>query len=160
MKVIRLLTSKLSGFLETVAGLFLVLMMLLTAADVIMRAFGSPIRGTYELIAFGGGLVISLAQVNTFRVDGHVSVDTVTSHLPPPVRLIFHIVTKLMGLCMFLLIGWSLIQMGSDVGSTGETSAVLKLPFSALIFAMAGAFLASCLALFDSLRKSGGEQNE
>jgi TRAP-type C4-dicarboxylate transport system permease small subunit len=160
MKILNWITTRLSSFLETVAGFFLVLMMLLTAADVIMRAFGSPIRGTYELISFGGGLVISLAQVNTFRIDGHVSVDTITSLLPSSVRFVFHIVTKLIGLCMFLIIGWSLTQMGLDVGSTGETSAVLKLPFSALIYAMAGAFFASCLALFVGLRNPGGEQHE
>jgi TRAP-type C4-dicarboxylate transport system permease small subunit len=160
MKLLSVFTSKVGGLSEAVAGLFLVLMMLLTTADVIMRSFGSPIRGTYELIAFGGGLVISLAQINTFRVNGHVSVDTLTMFLPSLVTRVLQVITKLMGFCMFLIIGWSLIQMGSDVASTGETSAVLKLPFSVLIFVMAGAFFASCLALLDGVRKSGGEQNE
>lgn len=159
MKILHWITNKLGSLLETVAGFFLVVMMVLTVADVIMRAFGSPIRGTYELIAFGGGLVISLAQVNTFEIDGHVSVDTLTLFLPRRLTFVLRIITKLMGFCMFLIIGWSLAQMGSDVAATGETSAVLKLPFSALIFAMAGAFFASCLALIDSLRKPGGEQH-
>lgn len=159
MRSIRWLSFKLSNGLEVVAGVGLILMMLLTVSDVIMRSFGSPIRGTYELIAFGGGLVMGLSQACTFRAHAHISVDTFLPYLPSSIRLVLYVLTRLMALGMFLIIGWSLIQIGADLKSTGETSAVLKLPYTPLLYAMAGAFLSIILTFIDDLRNPGEAQN-
>ena len=51
----------LSRAMEVVAGVFLVFMMLLTTFDVILRAFGRPIIGTYEMVALSGGIVIGFS---------------------------------------------------------------------------------------------------
>ena len=156
---VHLLSLKLSDWLEAVAGCVLVGIMLLTTADVIMRSLGLPILGTYEIVSFGGGMAISLSQPISFREHGQILVDTFIGFLSPRVRFIVHILTRLMGIAMFIIIGWSLVQMGLEMKATGETSAVLKLPYSALLYAMAGAFFAICLTLLDDFRKQGGAQN-
>ncbi len=61
--------------MEAVAGVILVFMVVLTTADVIMRAFGRPIAGTYEIVAFGAGMVIGFAFPITAWVRGMIFVD-------------------------------------------------------------------------------------
>ena len=54
-----------SKFLNIVGGITLVLMMLLTVTDVVLRFFGKPITGTYELMGYCGALVIGFALAQT-----------------------------------------------------------------------------------------------
>ena len=61
----------------TIAGWTLVGMMLLTAADVILRAFRRPILGTYEIVSLLGAIVIAFAMPQTTLQEGHVSVEIV-----------------------------------------------------------------------------------
>ena len=74
-----------SSALTAVAGVALVLLMLLTIADVVLRLLGRPIPGTYELVALAGALAIGLAIPLTSWMRGHIYVDSFLSRLPRPV---------------------------------------------------------------------------
>jgi len=43
-------------FLNAIAGISLTFLMLLTIADVALRFFNTPIRGTYEMVAYSGAI--------------------------------------------------------------------------------------------------------
>lgn len=137
---VHFVSPKLSGFLENAADLSLVLMMLLTSSGIIGRAFGFPLLGTYELVSFGGGLVLSLDLPVTSLEKGHVLIDTLLVHLPRVVRISINLITRILAIGMFIIIAWSLLQMVLDLKSTGETSAVLELHYYPLLYIMAGAF--------------------
>ena len=55
------------------AGGAVILMMLLTCADVAMRLFDRPIPGTYEIIGFLGTLAAAFALAATFFGSGQVA---------------------------------------------------------------------------------------
>ncbi|MBI5439857.1 MAG: TRAP transporter small permease [Deltaproteobacteria bacterium] len=152
---LHLLAKRLSGVFEGVAGFVLIGMMLLTSADILCRAFGSPLLGTYELVSFGGGLVLGFSLPVTSHEKSHVRVDTLLAYLPRSGRILLHVLTRMMAVATFMVVGWSMLQIGLDLRATGETSAVLKLPYYPLLYAMAGGFAATCIALLDDLRQAG-----
>ena len=49
------------------AGVAVIALMLLASGNVIMRMFGKPFSGTYELVGFLGALVIAFALGETQR---------------------------------------------------------------------------------------------
>jgi len=57
-------------------------MMLLSTADVVLRLFGKPIPGTYELVGFLGTVVVSFALAFTSIEKGHIAVEILVEKLP------------------------------------------------------------------------------
>ena len=131
--------------LSVIAGASLVILMLLTLLDVTLRGFRHPIAGTYELVAFMGALVIALAMPLTQRARGHIYVEVIVSRLPRRARDAFHVVTRLMVICLFAVIGLNLLKYGLTLMKNGEVSLTLQLPFWPFAFAMAAACLLQCL---------------
>jgi TRAP-type C4-dicarboxylate transport system permease small subunit len=148
-----------SKWLEVIAGIALILVMLLTGCDIVGRAFGMPILGTYELVSFAGGLVIGLAVPATSRVKGHVIVDILLEMVSVRTRFIINTITRLMGVFLFLLISYALIRMGTYIRLSGEVTSVLHLPFYPVAYAMGGAFFVESLILVTDLgKKTGGKR--
>lgn len=148
---LQTLSGYLSNWMETVAGLALVGVMLLIGADIVGRIFGFPIPGTYEIVSFAGGLVIGLAVPATSRAKGHVSTDLLLGALPQKSRSILAVITRMMSIAVFLIAGCSLILMGLRLKASGEVTAVLALPFYHVAYAMGGAFMIQSLVLFSEI---------
>jgi len=58
--------------MEVIAGSALLFIMFLTTCDVVLRAFGKPIVGTYELVSFGGGIIVGFAIPITSLSKSHL----------------------------------------------------------------------------------------
>jgi TRAP-type C4-dicarboxylate transport system permease small subunit len=137
----------LSKLLNVIAGIAITFMMFLTVTDVILRSFRRPIVGTYELVAFSGAIVIGFAVPLTTLLKGHVLVDFFVLWFPKGIRNIVHIVTRLLGIGLFSLLGWNLIKMGMDLHRTGEVSLTLQLPFYPIAFGIGICCFVQCLVL-------------
>ncbi|MBC8457922.1 MAG: hypothetical protein H8D67_08005, partial [Deltaproteobacteria bacterium] len=88
MNFIDKISKDLAKILYWIAGIAIVIMMLLTCVDIILRlgvtayhkyhwAFLSPFRpipGTYELVCFLGAVAVSFAMAHTSVEKGHVAV--------------------------------------------------------------------------------------
>lgn len=75
MKIFLKSVYKLSITTQVIAGLALVVMLIITLSEVILRSFGKPILGSYEIISFTGGIVIGFAIPYTSWKRGHIYVD-------------------------------------------------------------------------------------
>lgn len=137
--------------LNIIAGCALTVMMLLTVMDVILRSFRMPIVGTYELVAFLGGWVIGFAVPMTSLKKAHVLVDNFVAGFPRGVRTLFHTLTRLMGLTLFILLGWNMMRMGMDMVRTGEVSLTLQIPLYPIAFGIGIACFVQCLVLIVQL---------
>ncbi|MFA5645476.1 MAG: TRAP transporter small permease [Candidatus Ratteibacteria bacterium] len=136
-----------SKALRLISGVALTFLMLLTIADVILRAFGKPIVGAYELVAFSGAIVIGFALPITSWHRGHIYVEFITDILPKKIRNAFHIITRLMGIIFFLLAGWNLFLVGMDLKRNQEVSLTLRLPFYPIAYGLAVSAFLLCLVL-------------
>lgn len=137
----------LSKLLNVIAGIAITFLMFLTVTDVILRSFRRPIVGTYELVAFSGAIVIGFAVPLTTFLKGHVLVDFFVLRFPKGIRNIVHIVTRLLGIVLFSLLGWNLIKLGMDLYRTGEVSLTLQLPFYPVAYGIGICCFVQCLVL-------------
>jgi TRAP-type C4-dicarboxylate transport system permease small subunit len=151
----RLLNSvgRLSRLINVIAGVAITFIMFLTVFDVILRFFRRPIVGTYELVAFSGALVVGFAIPLTSWMRGHIYVDFFTGKLSKAAQSIFNLTTRCMGIGLFFLIGWNLINVGMDLQQTGEVSLTLQLPFYPVAYGVAVSCFVQCLVLLADMVK-------
>jgi len=152
------IVNGLSRRFSIIAAISLIFLMFLTVADIILRSFRMPIVGTYELVAFSGAVAIGFSIPATSWWRGHISVDFVTQKLAPPIRKLFDIVTRCLGIGLFILIGWNLIRYGMILSRSGEVSVTLQLPFYPVAYGVGASCFLQCWVLFcDILKVLGGK---
>ncbi len=150
----------LSRAMEVVAGVFLVFMMLLTTFDVILRAFGRPIIGTYEMVAFSGGIVIGFSVPITSWVRGQIFVDFFYQKFSKKVQDTFNYITRVMSIILFIFTAVNLIRMATDMYRSGEVSLTLQLPFYPIAYGIGFAFFVQVLVLITDMAKIAGGEYE
>lgn len=87
-----------------IAGISLTIMMLITAADVIMRLFGTSIIGAYELVEFLMGITVPLALCYCEKHREHICVDLIMQKFSVAVRRWTDLVTSILVLLLFITI--------------------------------------------------------
>ena len=87
-----------------IAGISLTIMMLITAADVILRLFGTSIIGAYEIVEFLMGITVPLALCYCEKHREHICVDLIMQKFPVGFRRISDLVTSILVLLLFITI--------------------------------------------------------
>ena len=146
-KLMSILSGRLSSWMEIVAGIALIGVMLLIGCDIVGRLFGFPVPGAYEMVSVAGGLIIGMALPATSLAKGHVSTDLLQGRISESTRRTLAVATRLIGILIFLLAGYGMIRMGIRLKCSGEVTAVLALPFYYAAYAIGGAFLVQALVL-------------
>jgi len=142
MKRILDFGRRISAWMDNVGGLILVIMMMLTIIDIVLRICGRPITGTYELVALAGAMVVGFAVPQTTQEKGHIGVDLFVQTLSPKAHNIFFVFTKIMGAILCGGVAWYLYKKGNHLLEQGDVSHTLQIP------AYPGAYvLAFCFAV-------------
>jgi TRAP-type C4-dicarboxylate transport system permease small subunit len=147
--------------LYIIAGSVLACMILLTLCDVILRNFGHPITGTMEIIQYGGCIVFGFSIPYGAMLGCQVIVDIVTEKLSPGKKRIIEVITRCVGILLFLFIAYNFTAYGIDVKHTGERTASFKIPYYPFIFALSFSFFLQSFTIFcDLIKKVKGADNE
>ncbi len=149
-----------STVLSAVAGAALAALMLLTVADVVLRIFGRPIVGTYELVAIGGALAIGLSLPLTSWVRGHIYVDSFIERLPRTARLLLVVTTRLLVIGLFFLVGWNLVRYAGALRAAGEVTPTLRVPFYPVVFGVGVSCFVECIVMIADIVKALRGANE
>jgi len=149
-----------SRFMNTIAAIGLTFIMLLTTLDVILRLFKSPIVGTYELVAFTGGIIIGFAVPMTSWMRAHIYVDFLVQKLPEGRRDIANIFTRLMVTVFFIIASVNLFKHGFYLFKTHEVSPTLQLPFYPVVLGIAVACVLECFVMIADIVKIAGGKYE
>ncbi len=131
-KASKLASSVLFGF----SMALIVALMFLTSFDVIGRFLGHAIPGSYQMSELTQVWVICLAWPFTTRVLGHVTVDFVTSRMPPGLLRVFQIMAHVIGMAIFSTIAWQGIEMMRRSREQGELVSILDIPIFPFQLAM------------------------
>ena len=151
---------KTSEVMQAISSIALTFIILLTTADVIMRAFGRPILGTYEIVAMCGGIVIGFVTPVTAWLRGHVFVDFVVKKFSPVAQEAINIVTRCAGIAMFTLVGVNVMKIGNTFRRAGEISNTLQLPLYPIAYAVGFSFFVLAITLACDIVKIRGGQYE
>jgi TRAP-type C4-dicarboxylate transport system permease small subunit len=148
--------QKLCRSLLLISGLTLAFMLLFTLTDVVMRAFGKPIVGDFEIISFLGAVVVGFAIPYTTLLKGHIIVDFLIEKLPKNVRDGMEVATRIIGIALFLWIGWNFVDMSLDLIRSKEVTPVFRLPYYPISFGLAFCCIVQCFTLFSQIMKIVG----
>ena len=129
METLFRILLRVSKVLSYVGGAALTFMMCLTVADVLMRAGGHPILGTYELVSLSLAIVIGFTIPKVSLDRGHVYMEILLEKLSKRDKAIMNTFTRMLGLILFAIIGYNLLLIGNEFRASGEVSSTLKLPF-------------------------------
>ena len=147
--------------LYVIAGSILACMIVLTLCDVILRNFGHPITGSMEFIQYGGCIVFAFSIPFGTLLGSQVIVDIITEKLSPEKKRIVEIITRCVGIIIFLFIAYNFVVYGIDVSKTGERTASFKIPYYPFSYALAFSFLLQSFTIFcDLIKKVKGADNE
>ena len=122
-------------------------MMLLTCADVVLRYFGYPIRGAYDITCVLGSVIFSLPIAYSYMRGYQVSVDSVFRRTPRMVRIIVDSIVCLFSMAITLMISWRAIYLGYDLYVKGRVTDTIPIPLWPFIYLMVLGFFVYCLVL-------------
>ena len=140
-----------------VASVSLAAMMLVTVADVLLRAaINRPIRGTLEIVELLLACTFFLALPATFLRDEHIVVDVVDGVAPRSVPLLRRI-AALLAVLVMVVMAWQGWIAARDTLVFNDVTADLSLPriwyWIPVLGGMVGAGIAAVVMLF--LRNGG-----
>jgi TRAP-type C4-dicarboxylate transport system permease small subunit len=157
-------TAGIVGFdksLYVIAGCVLGFMIVLTFFDVILRNLGHPITGSMELIQYGGSIVFGFSIPYGTLLGAQIIVDIITEKLGPGRKRAVNIVTRSVGILLFLFVAYNFFMYGIDVRRSGERTASFKVPYYPFAFALSLSFLFQSFTVFcDLLKKVKGADHE
>jgi len=160
MKIILKVVHEVSKALNLISSVALVSIMVLTVTDVILRIFKRPIAGTYEIVGFLGAIVIGFGIPITSWIRGHIHFAFLVQKLPSGRKEVMNVFTRLLGLGLFIIVGWNLIIVGTDLYHTGEVSLTRQIPFYPIAYGLAISCFVQCLVLICDIVKIFGEEYE
>jgi len=129
----------------------LIIMMLLITADVVLRFFGHPVRGTYEMVGFLSTAVIAFALAHTSVAKGHIAVDFLVMKLSARLQFLINAVNAFIAAALFAVMTWRSIIYATDLLQKGEVSLTVQVP----IFPFAYGIAAGCALLCPVLLAEG-----
>jgi TRAP-type C4-dicarboxylate transport system permease small subunit len=153
MQWLEWFSTLVNRLLAWTAGLGLTAMLLFTVADMVLRALGRPVAGSYEVIGWlsAGAMALALGSVQQHR--GHVAVKLLEMRFAPRPRAAVEVLTSLLSLLLFATVAWYVARYGrilQETGSLSETLRAIVYPW-VYVVAIGSAGLALAL-LIDFLR--------
>jgi TRAP-type C4-dicarboxylate transport system permease small subunit len=159
MERFQKIVSQLSRFMAVIAGTTLVLVMLLTVLDVLLRYFGRPILGVYDLVGLGGAVVIGFSIPYAAEKKVHVFMEMIQQRFHRVARQVLYIFTRLIALGVSLIVFWNLVKLGMGFHQTGEASLTVQIAYYPIAIGLGACFLIQTLVFVVEILKvfSGGD---
>jgi TRAP-type C4-dicarboxylate transport system permease small subunit len=123
--------------LATISGACLMLMVLITSADVVLRKFNLPVTGAFDLVKIAAALTVAAALPYTTAIKGHVAIEYFFHKLNRPGRIAVDTLMRLGGMSLFTVLAWGCIDYGNSLRAKGEVSMTLQLPIFWLPYVLA-----------------------
>lgn len=156
MQLLERIAALVSRALAWIAGFALVAMMLFTVADMVLRALGQPVAGSYEVIGWLSASAVALALGYTQLHRGHVSIVLLKDHLGARTEAVIDLLMSLLSLLLFAAVAWYVARYARVLQTTGSLSETLKAIVYPWVYVVAAGSAGLALALLiDFLRSVG-----
>lgn len=142
--------------LAVLSGLVLLLMMLGTVADVVMRyVFNAPFRGSLELTEFAMSLIVFLAMAHCGWTGGHIAVDLLERWLDRPWLRFLPALLSIIGAALFAVMTYQVAV--EALATTSKVSNMMRIPHYPFKLAVAfGAAMFSLTLLLEAIKAMRG----
>jgi TRAP-type C4-dicarboxylate transport system permease small subunit len=154
---ILILISKVMNY---IAGIALTIMMMLTVADILLRAGGHPIIGTFEIVSLLLALVIGFSIPQVSLDKGHVNMEFLLDKLSMRGKNIMNTSTRVLCIILFAVIGYKMLGVGAMYYASREVTATIKIPFYHFAYGVAVCCFLECLVFILDIVKIWSRQHE
>jgi TRAP-type C4-dicarboxylate transport system permease small subunit len=159
MDALEKISHVLNKILMIIGAVAVLFLMSLATINVVLRIFGAPYRGTYELVGYSGAIVIAFALGYTQQQKDHIVVDILSQKFPTKLNRILDGLNYFVTMIFFAIVAWQVSVWGMKVLRAGEVMETLKAIYYPFIFAVAIGFGVLSLALLvDFLKNLFGEE--
>ncbi len=114
--------------LAWVAGAAVMLMVLITTVDVLLRTLYVPLTGAYDLVRIAAAISVAAALPYTTAIKGHVAIEYFFHKLDRRARIVTDALMRFGGMALFALLAWGCVDYGNSLRQKGEVSMTLQLP--------------------------------
>lgn len=144
--------------LTHVGSIALVVLMLLTVADVFGRYFlNRPVPGTFELTELFMVFIVFLALGLAQHHNEHISLDLAYNYFPSRLKKCTNVLIDVVNLAVMAAVTWQLYAYSARMGEGNYTTAVLQLPIQPFVIVAVAGTAAYVLAILCELIKSIGK---
>ena len=105
--------------LVVISGICVFVMIGVICADVVLRYFGHPIKGAYDIVKIAGAMTLASALPYTTAVKGHVAIEYFFHKLNRIGRIIVDSVIRLMSIGLFVFLSWRSFVYGVELRQGG-----------------------------------------
>lgn len=140
--------------MRLIGSIALVAIMVLTTADVIMRAFGCPILGAVDMVGLLAVVVLACAMPYTQVERGHVGVNLFVQRMSPKNQAVLDAGTSTVSLVVFALVAWQMWLYAGELAAKGEVSMTVQMPMHPYIYLVSSCFGVLCLVLLADIVRS------
>ena len=159
MVVLEKISNVLNQALLWIAGLFLLAMITISGANIVLRLFGLPIRGTFELMGYFGAVVTAMALGYTQIKRGHIAVDIVVLRFSEKTQRILLAVNHLVCMAFFIIVTLQVYKYATTLWETGEVTETLQIVYYPFTYAVAlGCLILAFTFFVDFLKSLLGDQ--
>lgn len=146
--------EKLSFLMDIGARAAVAGIMFVTTINVILRLFGSSLRGSVEIVQYLNGLAIGLGLAFCAFHGGHVAVTFFTDKLPLKVQQLINILVELLVAAFLGLTAWQLFLYGYGMQVGKEVSLTLGLPVHPVVYLATAGIAVYLLVVLNNLVKT------
>ena len=123
MAKLEKIVTIISSWLNWIAGIALVSMLLLIILDITgAKLFKSPIPGGIEMVGLLSVAIIAFSLAKTQILRGNIEVEFFVDRLPSTVQRIISIIVFSFGIVFFILLTWQSFKYGYTLQMKGEVS--------------------------------------
>lgn len=126
-------------------------MIFLTSCDVVMRYFGYPIKGTFDVVGLCGAFVIALPIAYTQLARGHIAIDFIIETFPKKIRSMVDVTNYVLNIVMYAILTWQSMLYGKKLWSLGRVSESVQIPLFPFPFVVAFGCGLMCVVLLYQL---------
>jgi len=132
-----------------------VALMFVTCLDIVLRLFGHPLIGAYDIVRLLSVITISCAFPYTTAVKGHVAIEYFFHKMNRTGRMFVDTGTRVVSLTLFGLLSWRCVEYGKALKRTGEVTMTLQIPMFGVMYVIAFSCVVVALVILEHLLKPG-----
>ena len=159
MERLKTLVPLLSKLMAVIAGITLISVMLMTVLDVILRYFGQPITGIYDMVALGGAIVIGFSMPLAAERKVHVYMEMGLQAYGRTMKQILRLFSRLIIFGISFIAAWNLVRLGIGFRQTGEVSLTIQIVYYPIAIGLGICFFIQMLVIVMQIPQafSGGD---
>jgi TRAP-type C4-dicarboxylate transport system permease small subunit len=143
--------------LAALSAVSIMVMMVITCTDVVLRLFNRPIKGAYDIVLIAIVVTITGALPYTTAVKGHVAIEVFYHKLSRIGRIIMDTGIRILSMVLFGVLAYQSYLYGDQLRNTNQVTLTLQIPLFWVPYLIALSSIVVVFVIFDNLLHPGKE---